>query len=179
MSIDQAINLRDPSANVSIHNSPFVPGIIGDSTNVISFLGDKDWYVLLENTGDLTVSSFTWTAIVFRESNSVGPLFNWWSDWPVCGYSSIMLPLTSSSKLRIGVCDGSSNTMHWASNDVQLSLNQWHEVAVSYDGCNQIHILVDQDAGSEFLSWITGNMYAGTTVINDKWLVINSLNGQA
>ena len=45
--------------------------------------------------------------------------------------------------------------------------------------CNQIHILVDQDAGSEFLSWITGNMYAGTTVINDKWLVINSLNGQA
>ena len=45
--------------------------------------------------------------------------------------------------------------------------------------CNQIHNLVDRDGGLEFLSWITGNMYAGTMVINDKWLVINSLNGQA
>ena len=45
--------------------------------------------------------------------------------------------------------------------------------------CNQIHVLVDRDGGLEFLSWIIGNMYAGTMVINDKWLVINSLNGQA
>ena len=45
--------------------------------------------------------------------------------------------------------------------------------------CNQIHTLGERDRGLEFLSWITGNMYAGTKVINDKWLVINSLNGQA
>ena len=45
--------------------------------------------------------------------------------------------------------------------------------------CNQIHTLGDRDRGLEFLSWIIGNMYAGTMVINDKWLVINSLNGQA
>ena len=45
--------------------------------------------------------------------------------------------------------------------------------------CNQIHVLVDRGGGLEFLSWIIGNMYSGTMVINDKWLVINSLNGQA
>ena len=136
--IDQAINLRNPAANIYSVNTPFVNAITGSSTNVISFLGDKDSYMLMVNTGDLTVSFFKWTAMVFRESSSVGLLLNWRSDWPACGYSSMTFQFSGSSELKIGVCEGTSNAMR--GNEVPLSLNEccscWmlHDVAVSYDG---------------------------------------------
>ena len=70
--IDQATNLRNPSANITTLNTPFVPAVPGGSAIVISFFGNKDSYILLENTGDLAVSSFTWLAMIFPEGTANG-----------------------------------------------------------------------------------------------------------
>ena len=131
--IDQAINLRNPSANITTSNTPFVLALPGDSTNVISFLGFKDSYVLLENRGDLTVSSFTWSTMIFQNGIAQGPLFSWWSNWPDCRNRSAHVKVTSDQKIKFGVCAGSA--MSWmAATDTVMVRNQWHEVAVSYDG---------------------------------------------
>ena len=140
--IDEAVNLRNPSANITTFNTPFVPAVPGGNTNVISFLGHKDSYILMENTKELTMSSFTWSAMIFPERYTSGPLFTWWSDWPGCNYRCVSFRL-NNKLLKVGVCTGSS--VSWKENDTAvMSLNKWHEVAVSYDSnTGSIQIYVD------------------------------------
>ena len=91
--------MRNPSANITTFSTPFVPAIPGGSTNVISFLGHTDSYVLLENTGELAVSSFTWSAMIFPE-NSQGPLFNWYVTDPEVLYHGSLIWIVAQSLIK-------------------------------------------------------------------------------
>ena len=129
--IDQAINLRNPSANITTFSTPFVPAIPGGSTNVISFLGHKDSYVLLENNGELAVSSFTWSAMIFPE-NSEGPLFNWYVNDPEVSYHGTLIWMHAQRiHFRVLSTAGLSASLD---SSTPLSLNGWHHVAISYNG---------------------------------------------
>ena len=129
--IDQAINLRKPTANITTFNTPFVPAVPGGSTNVISFLGQRHSYVLLENTGDLAVSSFTWSAIIFPVSTEDGDLFTWHFDSLPCDQRGVSIKINGNLRHAFHVCGVSSTTVLFGD---FLSLNQWLEVTVSYDG---------------------------------------------
>ena len=127
--IDQATNLRNTSAKITTINTPFVPALPDSSTNVISFLGHKDSYVVLENTGELAVSSFTWSAMIFPERAAGGPLFNWPSSYSGCGNHGTHIWFVRGLATRM--CEGVSlSTVVFSE---PLSLNVWHHVAVSYD----------------------------------------------
>ena len=128
--IDEASSARDLSANITTLNTPFVPAVPGGSTKVISFVGDKDSYVLLGNTGELVLSSFTWSAMIFPESENRA-LLTWYLDSQACWYRSKAIWIHSTRLLTFTVCPGVK--AKWAKHPTKLVLNQWHEVAVSHN----------------------------------------------
>ena len=132
--IDQAVNLRNLSSMITTFNTPFVPAVENSSTNVISFLGHKDSYVLLENTGDLAVSSFTWSAMIFPERTGDGPLFNWCINGPPSGYSGNFIWQVSSQILHFRILGSGGHSLPPFNSITPMSLNEWHHVAISYDG---------------------------------------------
>jgi hypothetical protein len=139
--IDEASNLRNSSSVVSTFDTPFVSAVAGGSATVLSFLGHKDSYVLLENQGDLSVTSFTWAAKLFPESLTEAPLFNWEYANTVCGFHGPHIWLTAQAKLQFAVCDGVQIRNHIHS--VVLGLGEWHDAAMSYDGLTgAVHIRV-------------------------------------
>ena len=172
--IDQAINLRNPTANITTFNTPFVPAVPGGSTNVMSFLGHKGSYVLLENTGDLAVSSFTWSAIIFPESIEGGPLLVWWSDSLQCEQRGLSIKINVNQRLKFHVCGELSPT--GLAGGI-LSTNQWHEVAVSYDGdTGYAQMYVDGNLDSKNMGLLAQGQTSGPVVMGSRYYFGGSNN---
>ena len=94
------------------------------------------------------MSSFTWSAMIFPESNATEPLFNWYSNWPECEYRSSGIRFNENQQLRFGVCSGSAMSFMTYSETV-MSVNQWHEVAVSFnETTGEAHMCIDGDVYS-------------------------------
>ena len=170
--IDQAVNLRNPSASITTFNTPFAPAVSVSSTNVISFLGHKGSYVMLANTGELAVSSFTWSAMIFPESDREGPLFAWVSDYSECSQLDLSIRYNGNQKFKFGLCVGSK--MIWITNTaIKMSLNQWHEVAASYNaktGYAQVYVdgnLLSSNTGYNENRLIKGPIVMGSTYHNN------------
>ena len=164
--IDEVTNLRNASTVVTTYNTPFVPAVPGGSTNVISFLGHKDSYVLLENNGYLAVTSFTWAAKVYPETTA-GPLFNWYLPSGECGYHGPHIWL-ASARLIFVVCNAVSASSGFHSS--VMTMNTWHDIAVSYDatsGATQLR--VDQVVESFSLGESGLGHTAGPVVMGSRY----------
>ena len=168
--IDHANNLRNPSANITTLNTPFVPAVQGGNTNVISLFGHKDSYILLESPGEL--ASFTWSAMIFLESNGTrGSMFNVWSDSSECGYLLFDILLNINDRLKVRICNGSSISPfrgHYA------SVHQWHEVAASYDGeTHSLQMYVDGKVYFRTDVFLGQGMTTGPVVVGSRYYYSN------
>ena len=77
------------------------------------------------------VSSFTWTAMIFPENTTSGPLIERVHGGSEC-FGLTVAVWMYNQKLLVGVCNENGNTST-NSNNITLSINEWHQVAVSYD----------------------------------------------
>lgn len=123
--IDEAVNVRNPSAAVTTVNTSFVPAFAGSDINVVEFRGDSYSYVIMKSTGDLAVSSFTLSADIFPESD-VGTLFQWHSSIYE-GYGTRVLLRRCALFVRMRYFTET------AKGHSDIILNTWNKVAVSYD----------------------------------------------
>ena len=164
--IDDTTNLRNASAVVTSYNTPFVPAVPGGNTNVISFLGHKDSYVVLENNGDLAVTSFTWAAKVYPESEVNCPLFNWYLPTsPTCDYHGPHIWLVSRQIVFV-VCLGNRRITH----TTVLALNTWHDLAVSYDfTTGTVQLRADHTAEIQYADLAESGATVGPVVIGSRY----------
>ena len=127
--IGEVSNLRNASAVVTMYNTPFVPAVPG-GPDVISFLGQLDSYVVLENNGDLAVSSFTWAAKVFPE-NTIGPLFEWHLNSDKCWHFGPHMWIHYGN-FFFGACT-ITDALARAEHTTAILTGVWYDVAVSHD----------------------------------------------
>ena len=126
--------MRNPASNITAYNTSFVPFDSSSSTTVISFLGGSDSNIMLENTGDLAVSSFTWTTMFYPETYEHGELFIWNLDSTFCVGHGPWIRFWLK-KLWFYICPAPPvvplSGMVW--HPTVISLQEWHTVGVSYD----------------------------------------------
>ena len=171
--IDQAVNLRNTLTVITTFNTPFVPAVPGGSTNVISFLGNKDSYILLESFEELAVASFTWSAMIFPESNANGPLFNWCINSPPSDHGHFIWML-GDGNLHFRVL---GNEGHSSPLDVYslLTVNEWHHIAVSYDGITGAAMMnVDGTVQTMTLPLPSADATAGSVMMGSRYYCTNS-----
>ena len=128
----QGYGITYEAANVSDQASP----------HVLTFHGNIDSYLVLTNTGGLTVTSFTWAAKVFPENLNSSPLFVWVSD-TLSRQGTVIFIQDSKIYIRVHH-DGATFTLaSTLASDDAFKKNAWNDVAVSYsaqDGKAQVFI---------------------------------------
>jgi hypothetical protein len=147
---------------LTAHNTPFVAAVEGGSSNVISFLGDKDSYVELQNNGDLAVTSFTWMVKLFPE-NINAPLFNWaFSGEGHVGFHGPHIWLQSGRLLFVQTQGGGAR--QYGLHTSVMALNTWHDVAVSYDYATGYAQLRTDDVTETFVVGAMGDGHSSGAV---------------
>ena len=115
------------------------------------------------------MSSFTWSTMIFQHGTGHGSLFSWWSHWPHCQDRSAQVKVTSDQKIKFGVCAGSA--MSWMDGtDTTMVRNQWHEVAVSYDGeTGYAQAFVDGVLYSRNIGLLAQRLTTGPVVMGSRY----------
>ena len=70
--------------------------------------------------------------MIYPESTPTGPLFVWSANGLGCWQRRAVIQFNPNGDLLLGVCDGSSMKRN-TSTLIGMSVNQWHEAAVSFD----------------------------------------------
>ena len=88
------------------------------------------------NNGELSVSNFTWTAMV-RPSGQAGPLFDWSIPADTCETYHPHIDLTQAGSLgdlnlTFGICRANVSFPHELTHPQPLSPNVWYTVSVAY-----------------------------------------------
>lgn len=126
------------------------------STSVLRFHGVVESYLVLKNTGGMTVTSFTWAVKVFVGRDNDCPLFNWVSDDVTNGRYGTHIWIVNN-KIFLRVVHDRDPTYYKASSGHELITRAWNDVAVSYNA---------GDGTVEFL--VNGEVSAGNVGITGK-----------
>ena len=113
------------------------------------------------------MSSFTWSAMIFQESTGGETLLIWLSDSLLCGQRGLSIKINVDQRLKVGVCGESSMT--WLVGGI-LSINQWLEVAVSYDGdTGYAQVYVDGNLNSMNIGLLPHGRTSGPVVMGSRY----------
>ena len=132
--IGTTINTRYPTWPTVESNIAYNPANTSNplSTSVLRFHGVVGSYLVLKNTGGMTVSSFTWAVKVFVRRDYDGPLFNWVSDDVTNGRYGTHIWIVSN-KIFLRVVHDGDPTYYQALSGHELITRAWNDVAVSYN----------------------------------------------
>ena len=95
-------------------------------------------------------------------------MFTVWSDASECDYLLFDIQLNSNGKLRVQACSGLSISLFRAYSKV--SVDQWHEVAVSYDDeTHSLQMYVDGDVRLKTGMMLAQGMTTGPVVMGSRY----------